>query len=110
MNRVVGYEWHLPDLLHQHRLSATSDLRRLLAERGVDLSGTHVYRLVNQPPERISLTVLAALCDIFGCELADLITVTADAAPRRRAAGADVSLLHDPDRPARARIWQPADE
>jgi DNA-binding Xre family transcriptional regulator len=110
MERMVGYEWHLADLVHRHRLSATSDLRRLLAERGVELSGTHVYRLVTQPPERISLTVLSALCDIFDCELSDLITVTAEAAPRRRAAGNDVALLHDPDRPARARIWQPDDE
>ena len=50
MNRVVGYEWHLADLVHRHRLSATSDLRRLLAERGVELSGTHAYRLVTPAP------------------------------------------------------------
>ena len=106
-NRVVGYRWHLDDLVHRYRLSATTDLRQLLAERGVELSASQAYRLVARPPEHMSLTVLAALCDIFNCELSDLITVTADPGPRRRADGGTVAFIHDAARPARARIWPP---
>ena len=46
-------------------------------ERGVTLSRPQVYRLVNQRPERVSLQVFAALCDIFACTPADLLTTTA---------------------------------
>ena len=46
---------------------ATTDLVPLLAERGVVLSREQVYRLVARVPERLSLTTLAALCDILAC-------------------------------------------
>jgi len=52
---------------------ATTDLRPLLAERGVSLSREQVYRLVVGVPERLSLLTLAALCDILSCQPADLI-------------------------------------
>ncbi len=44
---------------------ATTDLRPLLADRGVVLSREQVYRLVTRVPERLSLQTLAALCDIL---------------------------------------------
>jgi DNA-binding Xre family transcriptional regulator len=46
---------------------------RLLRDRGINLSDTQIYRLVTGTPERISLGVLVALCDIFDCSPADLI-------------------------------------
>jgi DNA-binding Xre family transcriptional regulator len=52
---------------------ATTDLRPLLAERGVSLSREQVYRLVTGVPERLSLLTLAALCDILSCQPGDLI-------------------------------------
>jgi DNA-binding Xre family transcriptional regulator len=52
---------------------ATSDLVPLLAERGVVLSREQVYRLVAKVPERVSLTVLAALCDALGVSPAELV-------------------------------------
>ncbi len=42
-----------------------TELVPLLAERGIDLSASQVHRLVTGTPERLSLPVLAALCDIF---------------------------------------------
>ena len=67
-----------------------------------------VWRLVTQTPERLSLPVLAALCDIFGVTPAQLIATRAENIPaRRRAASsggkdsvADLNAL----RPARARL------
>ncbi|MBK3629141.1 helix-turn-helix transcriptional regulator [Streptomyces sp. MBT49] len=53
----------------------TTDLVPLLAERGVHLSREQVYRLVTQPPQRLSMDALAAICDILNCTPNDLIEV-----------------------------------
>jgi DNA-binding Xre family transcriptional regulator len=45
----------------------------LLAERGIVLSREQVYRLVTQPPQRLSMDTLVALCDILECTPNDLI-------------------------------------
>ena len=65
---------------------ATTDLRPLLAERGIVLSREQVYRLVTGIPERLSLATLAALCDILGCQPGDLSS-RSHQLPRRPAAG-----------------------
>jgi DNA-binding Xre family transcriptional regulator len=105
VKRQVDYQWHLDDLAAGRRLRPTSDLRALLAERGVELSPSQVYRLVTQRPERISLKVLAALCDIFECEISDLLTVTAvEVAPRKHAVSQGVVDLNTQGRPRRARV------
>ncbi|MFJ6811415.1 helix-turn-helix domain-containing protein [Streptomyces anulatus] len=38
-----------------------------------DGSREQVYRLVTQPPQRLSVDTLVALCDILGCTPNDLI-------------------------------------
>ena len=73
MTRTTGYVWHLRRLMAEHGMFATTDLVPLLATRGVGLSREQVYRLVTGTPERLSLTTLAALCDILGCEPGDLV-------------------------------------
>ena len=86
MAREIGYRGHLRRLMADRDMYATTDLRPLLAERGVVLSREQVYRLVAQTPERLSLVTLAALCDILGCQPGDLIEpVTAAAGPRAAA-------------------------
>lgn len=83
MARTIGYRWHLRRLMAEQDMYATTDLRPLLAERGVVLSREQVYRLVAQTPERLSLVTLAALCDILGCQPGDLVEpVAAGAKPR----------------------------
>ena len=51
----------------------TTHLRPRLAERGIHLSDSQVYRLVTDKPERLNLKVLMALLDILGCRMDDLI-------------------------------------
>ena len=63
---------------------ATSDLVPLLAERGVVLSREQVYRLVAKVPERVSLTVLAALCDALGVSPSELVEPVRAEQRRRR--------------------------
>lgn len=76
MTRKMGYRWHLRKVMADRGMFATTDLVPLLAERGVHLSREQVFRLVTQPPQRMSMDTLSALCDILGCQVQDLIEIT----------------------------------
>lgn len=80
MIRKMGIRWNLRQLMAAAGMFQTTDLVPLLAERGVCLSREQVFRLVTQPPQRLSMDTLAALCDILGCTPADLIEVEAASA------------------------------
>jgi DNA-binding Xre family transcriptional regulator len=84
-----------------HGMFATTELVPCLAERGIRLSREQVYRLVTGVPERLNLTVLAALCDILGCGVADLIEPVARAGP---VTAAPAHVPPEQIRPRRARI------
>jgi DNA-binding Xre family transcriptional regulator len=106
----LDYRWHLRQVMASRGTFATTDLIEPLAQRGIHLSSSQVYRLVTERPERLSLKVLMALLDILDCPMEDLIEpVAAVAAARKaRAAGgaeAGIGSL----RPRRARITQPDD-
>jgi DNA-binding Xre family transcriptional regulator len=73
VTRKMGYRWHLRKLMADRGMFQTSDLVPLLAERGVHLSREQVYRLVTQPPQRLSMDTLVALCDILDCSVGNLI-------------------------------------
>lgn len=83
----MGYHWHLRRLMAEREMFQTTDLVPLLAERGVHLSREQVFRLVTQPPQRLSMDTLTALCDILGCQPNDLIEVQVVNAEVRKAAG-----------------------
>jgi DNA-binding Xre family transcriptional regulator len=84
--RKMGIVWKLRQVMAAHDLFQTSDLVPLLAERGVHLSREQVFRLVTQPPQRLSMDTLAALCDVFSCSPNDLIEVDVVNAEVRKAA------------------------
>ena len=105
MARKLDYRWHLRQVMAQHGLFATTDLIQPLAQRGIRLSSSQVYRLVVERPERLSLRTLMALLDILGCSMTELIEpVAASGRPRAAKAvggtNAGVGIL----RPKRARI------
>src|SRR5487761_888283 len=75
--RTVSYAWRLREVMAEHKMYATTELVPLLAERGIVLSVSQVHRLVTATPERLSLQILAALCDIFGIDAAELIPTEA---------------------------------
>lgn len=105
--RVVGYEWRLREVMAAHQMYATTELVPLLAERGINLSGSQVHRLVTSTPERLSLPILAALCDIFDVAPGDLITTHAASAGVRKVTAGDRPARPagvDQLRPKRARI------
>ncbi len=87
MIKKMGYRWNLRKLMAAADMFQTSDLVPLLAERGISLSREQVFRLVTQPPQRLSMDTLAALCDILGCAPNDLIEIEAASAGVRKTAG-----------------------
>ena len=75
MIKKMSYDWRLRNLMADRGMFQTSDLAGPLAERGVSLSREQLWRLVSQPPQRLSLDVLAAIRDILDCGPSDLIQV-----------------------------------
>jgi DNA-binding Xre family transcriptional regulator len=59
-------------------LYATTDLAPLLRERDIELSRVQIWRLVTGTPERLSLPLLAALCDILRVTPSELIVTWTD--------------------------------
>ena len=83
-----AYEWKLRELMAMRGMFSTSDLIEPLAQRGIDLSRSQVYRLVAETPERVQVSMLLALCDILSCQLTDIAVPAEDGTqrPRRRPA------------------------
>jgi DNA-binding Xre family transcriptional regulator len=106
VKRQVSYQWRLREMMAAHGMFNATDLAPLLADRGIKLSSVQVWRLVTQTPERLSMPVLAALCDIFDCTPSQLIATRGqNATPRKTAAAdAEVTDLAATIRPRRARI------
>jgi DNA-binding Xre family transcriptional regulator len=105
MARKLDYRWHLRQVMASRGMFATTDLIEPLAERGIHLSSSQVYRLVVERPERLSLKALMALLDILNCSLDELIEPVAVAAPARKAGTASGGDAGVGDlRPKRARI------
>ena len=106
MKRDVDYTWRLAELMAAHGMHNSTDLVPHLRERGIDLSASQIYRLVTSRPERVSLKLVAAACDVFSCSPADLVTVTAADARRTKTASAapNVLAINKSARPRRARV------
>ena len=103
MAAKLDYHWHLRQVMAGRSMFQTTDLIGPLAERGIRLSPSQVYRLAAERPERLSLKILMALLDILDCTMSDLIEPVAAAGPAGKASvagGAGVGAL----RPRRARI------
>ncbi|GAA1938584.1 helix-turn-helix transcriptional regulator [Amycolatopsis minnesotensis] len=89
MKRKIGYSWRLREVMATRKIYTATELVPLLKDRGIDLSASQVHRLVSGIPERLSLQVLSAFCDILGCTPADLVTTTAENAGVRKTATDD---------------------
>jgi DNA-binding Xre family transcriptional regulator len=107
MIKKMGYHWHLRQVMATRGMFQTSDLVPLLAERGIHLSREQVYRLVTQPPQRLSMDSLAALCDILGCGVQELIEVTVVEQTVRKTGTAGPSAGSAAPRVQRATIRRP---
>ncbi|MFJ6459845.1 helix-turn-helix domain-containing protein [Streptomyces sp. NPDC091387] len=108
MAAKLDYRWHLRHLMADRGMFSTTDLLPPLAQRGINLSSSQVYRLVVERPERLSLKILMALLDILDCTMDDLIEPVAAAGtaqrPKKAAAGGTAAESIGDLRPKRARI------
>jgi DNA-binding Xre family transcriptional regulator len=109
MTAKLDYNWNLRKVMADRGLFSTTDLRPKLAERGVHLSPSQVYRLVVDKPERLNLKALMALLDVLDCRMDDLIEPMAVRAStsKKKAAGQDTESAAagvGEFRPKRARI------
>src|SRR4030081_1679086 len=90
MAAKLDYRWHLRQIMANRELFQTTDLIAPLAQRGITLSSSQVYRLVTERPERLSLKILMALLDILDCAMDGLIehvaAPSAAAKPRNKVA------------------------
>jgi DNA-binding Xre family transcriptional regulator len=105
MTRKLDYRWNLRQVMAAQGMFQTTDLMEPLAQRGIRLSSSQVYRLVVERPERLSLKVLMALLDILDCAMDDLVEPVAAAKTTRKArtaGGGDAGV--GGLRPKRARI------
>jgi hypothetical protein len=103
MTARLDYRWHLRQVMATRGMFATTDLLEPLAERGIRLSSSQVYRLVVDRPERLSLKILMALLDILDATMDELIEPIATEPVRKtRAAGGGSGVGNL--RPKRARI------
>jgi len=104
MTAKLDYRWHLREVMGARQMFATTDLVGPLAERGIRLSPSQVYRLVAERPERLSLRILMALLDILDTSMDELIEPVAPATPasKARAVGEVAGIASH--RPKRARI------
>jgi DNA-binding Xre family transcriptional regulator len=104
----LDYRWNLRQVMATRSMFATTDLLEPLAQRGIRLSSSQVYRLVVDRPERLSLKILMALLDILDCEMGELIepvTAPNSAAKKRTATGEETGV--GDLRPRRARVTRP---
>jgi DNA-binding Xre family transcriptional regulator len=106
MTAKLDYTWKLREVMATRGLFQTTHLRPRLAERGIRLSDSQVYRLVTDKPERLNLKVLMALLDILGCRMDDLIQPAAvpAAKTRKKSDGQSSEPGIGAFRPRRARI------
>jgi DNA-binding Xre family transcriptional regulator len=104
MARKLDYRWNLRRVMAGRGLFQTTDLIEPLAQRGIRLSASQVYRLVVERPERLSLKVLMALLDILECAMDDLIEPVAAAETRRSKAVGGAETGVGGLRPKRARV------
>ena len=104
MKREVSYQWRLREVMAAHGMFTVTELVPMLRDRDIDLSASQVHRLASGTPERLSLPVLAALCDIFACTPAELIATKAQDAQSRKTGTGDGVINLNARRPKRARL------
>ena len=115
MSRTVTMQWNLRQVMADRGLFQTSELLPLLADRGIQVSREHVYRLVTRTPQRINIDILAALCDALDCDPGDLLTLIVETATAVRTGTDNTTGLADRGprlggiRPVRTSLRRPTD-
>ncbi|MGH9259411.1 MAG: helix-turn-helix domain-containing protein, partial [Acidimicrobiales bacterium] len=66
-------QWNLRMVAAQRGIWRASDLRRLLAEAGLEISGGKMSHLWSGQPISVRLDDLEVICDVLGCDPGELL-------------------------------------
>lgn len=77
-------KWNLRLAAANRGIWKASELRRMLAERGVELSTGKMSGLWSGQPSVLRPEELDAFCAVLGCEISELITAEPDKVPAPR--------------------------
>jgi DNA-binding Xre family transcriptional regulator len=98
-------QWNLRMVAAQRGIWRASDLRRLLAEAGLEISGGKMSHLWSGRPISVRLDDLEVICQVLDCDPGELLlreaTAGAAAPPRPEAAAAS-TIRPAPRRGSRA--------
>jgi putative transcriptional regulator len=95
-------QWNLRLAAAQRGIWRSSDLRRLLADAGLEISAGKMSHLWSGRPISIRLDDLDVICAVLGCEPGDLLVCDPDAAKPADRENQPVSAANAPAiRPAR---------
>lgn len=67
--------WRLPVVMAERRVFKHTELRKLLAGIGIEISTVHVGRIFRDMPELLNTDLLLGLMQVLNCNLDDLIWV-----------------------------------
>lgn len=104
----MDYEWRLRLMMAQAGMFKATDLTPRLAEHGIALSESQVWRLVTGTPERLNMRVLVAVCAILDCQPGDLIALTDTPTGRKRARKTGRPALAKELEPKRVKLRRPS--
>ena len=103
----MDYEWRLRLVMAQAGMFKATDLTPKLAEHGIALSESQVWRLVTGKPERLNMHILTALCEILDCEPGDLIVLTDAPTARKRSSAKKGPALGKELAPKQVKLRRP---
>lgn len=67
------YGWRLAALMGENKIRRGTELHRLLAEQGYEITSSQLSRMIYDRPVQIKTALLDALGDVFGCTLDELM-------------------------------------
>ena len=74
-NRKRVFLWKIRELMLRDDIRSAAELQRRLSDLGVDITPTHMARIVFNKPQRMTMDILEGLATIFQCEANDLLMV-----------------------------------
>jgi putative transcriptional regulator len=108
---VIDMQWNLRMVAAQRGVWRASDLRRALADAGLEISAGKMSHLWSGKPISIRLEDLDVICSVLDCEPSELLLRSDPAEAKQKAAAieaAKTSRSVQPSRRRRGRSTPPA--
>jgi len=96
--------WNLRMAAAERGIWKSTELRRLLADAGLEISAGKMSLLWASTPTTVRLDDLDVICTVLDCSPADLLTVDPAAVAARRPGAVRTGTEDDPARPASSKV------